>query len=42
MCDLNVCLSSPVKRNVCMAFHFSNERMLNDGNVFNDATIRAN
>lgn len=39
MCDLNVCNLVPVKRNVCMALHFSNERMVNDGNIFNDATI---
>ena len=39
MCDLNVCNLGPVKRNVCMALHFSNERMVNDGNIFNDATI---
>jgi hypothetical protein len=32
-------ISGPVKRNVCMALHFSNERMVNDGNIFNDTTI---
>src|SRR5215469_18796016 len=32
-------ISAPVKRNVCMASHFSNERMVNDGNIFNDAII---
>src|SRR5262245_24291809 len=30
MCDLNVCNLGGVKRNVCMASHFSNERRVNE------------
>src|SRR5262249_43835242 len=30
VCDLNVCNLGGVKRNVCMASHFSNERMVNE------------